>query len=322
MGTDPYNPWPHRLAVLTAGATVLLIFVGGLVTNTGSALAVPDWPTTFGYNMFLYPWSRMVGGIFYEHSHRLIGSAVGMLTIACAACVWRFDGRTWVRRLALGAVVAVVVQGILGGLRVVLLEHGLAIVHGCFAQAFFALMMSIVVCTSAWWRTVPGAASLTHGSALRQLAVTTALLVYLQIVFGALLTHLGRLDTHLVGAGAVTIAIAWLSARVLIDTDAHAELRRPAALLLALLGVQISLGFGAYLWRFTQVSQAMSTALGLSLQATHRITGTGILGTAVVLALRVARMTRMGQTLAQPARDAHDAVRDAVAAPAGRQVLA
>src|SRR5882724_7714618 len=73
--------WPHRLAVITAGATILLIFVGGLVTNTGSALAVPDWPTTFGYNMFLYPWSRMVGGVFYEHSHRLIGSLVGLLTV-------------------------------------------------------------------------------------------------------------------------------------------------------------------------------------------------------------------------------------------------
>src|SRR5437879_349234 len=85
--------WPHRLAVITAGATLLLIFVGGLVTNTGSALAVPDWPTTFGYNMFLYPWSRMVGGVFYEHSHRLIGSVVGMLTIAFTACLWFTEAR-------------------------------------------------------------------------------------------------------------------------------------------------------------------------------------------------------------------------------------
>ncbi|MBI3799408.1 MAG: hypothetical protein HY268_20880 [Deltaproteobacteria bacterium] len=81
----PDSPRSHRLALLTAVATFPLLFVGGLVTSTGAGLAVPDWPTTFGYNMFLYPWSKMVGGIFYEHSHRLLGSAVGFLTILLAA---------------------------------------------------------------------------------------------------------------------------------------------------------------------------------------------------------------------------------------------
>jgi len=315
MGVGTYSLWPHRLAVLTAAATLLLIFVGGLVTNTGSALAVPDWPTTFGYNMFLYPWSRMVGGIFYEHSHRLIGSVVGMLTVTCALCLWRLDARRWVRTLGLAAVIAVVVQGVLGGLRVVLLEHGLAIIHGCFAQAFWALMVSIVVCTSVWWRTAPRTAPPAGAPGLRVLAIGTALLVYLQIVFGALLTYLGRLDAHLLCAGLVTVAIARLSARVLADHATHAELRRPALLLLALLGVQLSLGLGAYLWRFTEVSQSMSVALGLTLQTTHRITGAALLGTAVVLALRVVRVTRAGQVVAEPARDA-------VAVRSGQQVLA
>src|SRR5438034_166871 len=112
----PPRPWPHRVAVVTASATVLLIFVGGLVTNTGSALAVPDWPTTFGHNMFLFPWSQMIGGILYEHTHRLIGSVVGMLTVALAISLWLGEPRQWVRVLGLVAVVAVVVQGILGGL--------------------------------------------------------------------------------------------------------------------------------------------------------------------------------------------------------------
>src|SRR5260370_34007600 len=94
----PPRPWPHRLALVTAAATMLLIFVGGLVTNTGSALAVPDWPTTFGYNMFLYPWSQMVGGIFYEHSHRLLGSLVGALTIALAVSLWMTETREWMCR--------------------------------------------------------------------------------------------------------------------------------------------------------------------------------------------------------------------------------
>src|SRR2546422_10813583 len=98
-----------------------------LVTDTGAALAVPDWPSTFGYNLFFYPWSQMVGGIFYEHSHRLIGAAVGLLTLGLAAALWGAGG--WFRWLGLAAVVAVVAQGVLGGLRVVLLEDTLAIVH-------------------------------------------------------------------------------------------------------------------------------------------------------------------------------------------------
>src|SRR5262245_5747463 len=95
--------WPHRLAVVLACATLPLLFIGGLVTSKGAGLAVPDWPTTFGYNMFLYPWSKMVGNIFYEHSHRLIASGVGLLTIALAWVFWFQEPRRWVRRLGLAA---------------------------------------------------------------------------------------------------------------------------------------------------------------------------------------------------------------------------
>jgi hypothetical protein len=118
----------RRLAFVTGVATLLLILAGGLVTNTGAALAVPDWPTTFGYTMFTYPWSAMVGGIFYEHSHRLLGSLVGLLTLALAAALWPAGGR--LRALGLVAVAVVVLQGILGGLRVVLVEFRLAVLHG------------------------------------------------------------------------------------------------------------------------------------------------------------------------------------------------
>src|SRR5574337_1974164 len=130
------NPWPHRVALSTAAATLLLIFVGGLVTNTGAGLAVPDWPTTFGYNMFLYPWSQMVGGIFYEHSHRLIGSVVGLLTLTLAFVLWVKEPARLPRWLGVAAVGAVIVQGVLGGLRVILVSVGseLALIHGLFAQ--------------------------------------------------------------------------------------------------------------------------------------------------------------------------------------------
>ena len=134
-----FSTWPHRLAVTLAGATFPLLFIGGLVTSLGAGLAVPDWPTTFGYNMFLYPWSKMIGGVFYEHSHRLIASCVGLLTIALTVTLWIKEDRRWLRWLGITALAMVIVQGVLGGLRVVLLQHTLAIIHACFAQVFFCV---------------------------------------------------------------------------------------------------------------------------------------------------------------------------------------
>ncbi len=127
--------WPHRLAVVLACATFPLLFIGGLVTSKGAGLAVPDWPTTFGYNMFLYPWSEMVGNILYEHSHRLVASCVGLLTIALAMALWFGERRTWLRWLGVTALLVVIAQGILGGLRVVLRQDTFAILHACLAQA-------------------------------------------------------------------------------------------------------------------------------------------------------------------------------------------
>src|SRR4026209_67028 len=97
------SPWPHRIALILACATFPLLFIGGLVTSKGAGLAVPDWPTTFGYHMFLYPWSKMIGNIFYEHSHRLVASFVGLLTIALVLTFWLHERRGWLRWLGVGA---------------------------------------------------------------------------------------------------------------------------------------------------------------------------------------------------------------------------
>jgi heme a synthase len=163
---DPlsFSPWSHRLAVILACATFLLLFIGGLVTSLGAGLAVPDWPTTFGYNMFLYPWAKMVGGIFYEHSHRLVASTVGLLTIALAMMFWFHERRQWLRWLGVAALILVILQGVLGGLRVVLLQHTLAMIHACVAQAFFALTVSLALFTSAAWRGPVHAAIVDGGS--------------------------------------------------------------------------------------------------------------------------------------------------------------
>src|SRR5207237_2794410 len=141
------RPVAYRLALATLAATCVLILLGGLVTSTGAALAVPDWPSTLGYNMLLFPWSRMVGGILYEHSHRLMGALVGLLTLALAGALWREGGG--LRRLGLIAMAAVIAQGALGGLRVVLLEDTLAIFHGCVPQAFLPLVALVALLTAA-----------------------------------------------------------------------------------------------------------------------------------------------------------------------------
>ena len=146
--------WPHRLAVALVCATFPLIWVGGLVTTEKAGMAVPDWPNTYGYNLFLYPWQTWIGGpwdLFIEHGHRLLASAVGLLTIALVVTVWRCDTRGWLRALSVLALVAVVVQGLLGGLRVIQDEVLLARVHGCFGPAFFALSVALAAFTSSWW---------------------------------------------------------------------------------------------------------------------------------------------------------------------------
>src|SRR6476661_5478925 len=136
-------PWLNRFAWFTAFATLLLIRSGGMVTSKGVGLAVPDWPTTFGYNMFLFPFSRWVDGIFFEHTHRLLASLVGFLTVILAVWLWFGDDRSFVRRLGFVALGAVILQGILGGLRVTMLKDEIGVFHALLAQAFLALLVFI-----------------------------------------------------------------------------------------------------------------------------------------------------------------------------------
>jgi len=188
-----YNPALHRLALVTAAATFPLIFMGGLVTSHGAGMSVPDWPNSYGYNMFTFPpsiWlSKQAGGIFYEHSHRLMGSLVGLLSIALTVCAWMTEGRRWVRWLATGVLGAVIFQGVLGGLRVVLVKLDLAIVHACVAQAFFCLATLVVVVTSKWWLAPPPAPVADRG--VFRLAGALVVIVYLQLIAGATMRHYG-----------------------------------------------------------------------------------------------------------------------------------
>lgn len=151
MTRSTFNPWLHRFAVLTALCTLGLLGVGGVVTSKGVGMAVPDWPTTYGYNMFFFPISKWTGGIFYEHSHRLAGSLVGLLTMILAVWLWWAEGRRWLRWLGVATLLAVVGQGVLGGLRVVLYRDEIGIFHATLAQLFFSLVCAIALFTSRWW---------------------------------------------------------------------------------------------------------------------------------------------------------------------------
>lgn len=293
----------HRIAVVALGATLVLVGVGGLVTNTGSALAVPDWPTTFGYNMFTYPPSQWKGGVLYEHTHRLLGSFVGLLTIALAVAAWRWEGRRWVRWLAALAVVGVIAQGVIGGLRVVLLQHSLAIVHGCVAQAFLGLLAFLWAVTSpSWHRPEAGdAARGTVNSGVLVLLFALPLAVYLQIVFGAFLTHRGGLLWfHVGGAVVVSVLALGVIGWALFQHFEEPSIRRPSLLLAGLMTLQLSLGILAYLWHFGGMYQRVPFEAGLAVLAFHRITGSLVWVTSLVLAVRFVRMVNPGHS-AQPA---------------------
>src|SRR3954466_16184262 len=169
----------HRYATFVMLCTVLLIAAGGMVKSTGSGLSVPDWPTTYGWNMFTFPLKHWVGGIRYEHSHRLIASTVGFLTIILAVWTWRAESRAWVRRLGFAALGAVILQGVLGGITVLFfLPPAISIAHAGLAQLFFCLTVTMTLVTSARWRNTVDPV---EDPLLRRLAAATTALVYAQI---------------------------------------------------------------------------------------------------------------------------------------------
>jgi heme a synthase len=286
-----HNRWLHRFALLTAGATFVLVIAGGLVTSTGSGLAVPDWPTTFGYNMFLYPWSKMVGGIFVEHGHRLIGAGIGVLTLTLTLWLWIAGPRGWQRWLGVGALVLVIVQGVLGGLRVIWLERTLAIAHAALAQAFFALIVSVVFFASREGAEAPRKMQMADAGRLRTLALLTTGVIYLQLIIGAVLRHTGMgVGLHLVFAGVVSIQIFSLVVWIVGRYADQPRLVRPVALLSALLMLQLLVGVGAYLGTFTSLGVGLSLRGLVVLTTTHVVIGALMLATGLVLTLRVYRL--------------------------------
>ncbi|HEX4665764.1 MAG TPA: COX15/CtaA family protein [Chthoniobacterales bacterium] len=186
------NRFLHRFAWFTAGATVLLICSGGMVTSKGVGLAVPDWPTTFGYNMFFFPISKWVGGIFFEHTHRLIASLIGFLTIILAFWLAFSKVERWIKVLGWASLGAVILQGILGGLRVTLLKDEIGIFHACLAQAFLGLLVVIALATSPSWRKLAASRATAPARFLAIFALVISGLIYAQLGLGATMRHQHR----------------------------------------------------------------------------------------------------------------------------------
>lgn len=224
-----YRPALHRFALFTAVSTFFLIVAGGLVTSTGSGLSVPDWPNTYGHFMFAYPLDGMVGGIFYEHSHRMIASVVGLLTVILTVWIWRRDERRPLRLLAASALAAVIVQGALGGVTVLyLLPTAVSVAHATLAQTFFTLTVAIALFTSRWWIERSGVslpAAPAAGSPVR-LAVAVSAMVWIQLVLGAVMRHTGSglaIPDFPLAYGQIFPSLSSASLesynRLLIDTD-------------------------------------------------------------------------------------------------------
>jgi len=240
--------WLNRFAWLTCVATLLLICSGGMVTSKGVGLAVPDWPTTFGYNMFLFPISKWIGGVFFEHTHRLIASAVGFLTIILAIWLWLSDDRRWVCNLGLIAVAGVILQGVLGGLRVTMLKDEIGIFHACLAQAFLGLLVLVALITTKFWDNLSDVfAAPKKFAPIKRLAIAITAAIYVQLALGATMRHQHRdlaiLDFPTANGAwipdtsesAIAKINSWRDARGLSDVDAFQIWLQMAHRLLALL---------------------------------------------------------------------------------------
>jgi heme a synthase len=296
----------HVFSVLVAASTLILILAGGFVTSTGSGLAVPDWPNTYGWFMFAFPLDKMVGGIFWEHGHRLIASTVGFLILVLAFWLWRVEPRRWVRRLGFIALAAVITQGILGGITVRwFLPKPVSIAHAGLAQLVFCLTVSIALFTSRGWqrgytRRIGGGLD---DRVLQRVALATTVLVYVQILLGATMRHMGAglaipdfplafgtlippmsdaqvaiHFAHRLGAAAVAIMVLATTILVFARSRGRRELTHASILLFVLLCVQVTLG-AFVIWSGKQ----------FVINSVHVATGASVLGTSLVLTLRAHR---------------------------------
>ncbi len=288
-----YNQAHHRFAVFLACATFLLIILGALVTSNDAGLSVPDWPTSFGS---LYKIPPMVGGVKFEHGHRMFAEFIGLLTIVMAVWTQKVEQRLWMRRLAWAALGTVVLQGILGGITVLrFLPWTISTAHATLGQTFLCITIVMAVATSrSWMQNETPFVERGESPSTPTLTGLAAACVLVQLILGAAFRHSGmKLLPHIIGACVVTAVLCWAIVRVLIRYGGVPQLRRPAQGLLALLLVQLGLGFVAYLTRVQWGHDAVQPAFSMVISTVSHVAGGAlVLGTTVVLAVQAQRMIR------------------------------
>jgi heme a synthase len=285
--TTTYSSSVHRYAIFLSICTFILLIAGALVTSNEAALSVPDWPLSYGS---LTP--PMVGGIRYEHTHRVIAALVGLLTIGLAVLLWRKDQRKWVSYLGLAAIGAVIAQGVLGGLTVLLyLHYGMPVAHACLAQIFFGTVVSIAVFTSRWWISdLPQVED--HGSpSIHTLATLNAVVIFLQVVLGAGFRHRDiPVWPHAAGALVVLAMVTWTAVALRKRFEGSREMSKARIALHAIFGLQFLLGIGAWWSRLTTADAPQPMPVMVTLTVVHTVVGALLFALSVVVVLLCYRL--------------------------------
>jgi cytochrome c oxidase assembly protein subunit 15 len=285
--TITYHPSVHKFAIFVVCWTILLLVAGALVTSNEAALSVPDWPLSYGT---LTP--PMVGGIRYEHSHRVIAGVLGLLSIVLAVWVWAKDERRWLRWFSVIAVAGMAAQAVLGG-EVVrqLLHYWLPVMHACFAQIVFAALLSIAVFTSRWWVSDQPQVEDTGSPSIHSLAIANAAVIYFQVILGAGFRHKEiPVWPHMVGALIVLGMVIWLAAVLRRRFEKSAAISKARILLHAILGIQLLLGLGAYWSRLTTVDAPQPIPLMVTLTVLHTVVGAILFGVSILIVLLCYRL--------------------------------
>lgn len=284
-----YHPWLHRYAAFVAFCTFLLIIAGALVTGNDAGLSVPDWPTSFG--TFRMP--RMVGGIKFEHGHRMIAGTVGIFTILLAIWIWRRDSRRWVRWVGFAAVMAVLAQAILGGITVLwYLPVAISTAHATLGQIFFCLAASLAFFTRADWNWDESKQEDTATPSLHHLTVITTGVILVQLILGAVYRHSkgeGVIGPHIVGACVVTLLTGWVVFTVLMRFSKQPGLLQPALLLGGLVVTQIFLGIGSLVMKIAAHDAPQPLQPVVDITTAHVAVGALILVTSLYLSYQARR---------------------------------
>ena len=286
----PYNRGHHRFAVVLACWTFLLIIAGALVTSNDAGLSVPDWPTSFGS---WYKIPRLVGGVRFEHTHRMIAQAAGLLTIILAVWTWRVEKRRWMRVLGWAALGTVIAQGILGGLTVLFfLPPAVSSAHAALAQTFFCIAVVMALFSGQRWVEEQPRVEFDHRRpSLFTLTLLSIFVLYVQLILGAMFRHHGMSWwPHVLNAVVVSFVLAWTAVRALTVYSQIEAVRRPAILLLLLMIAQLCLGFAAFLTRVEWGKDAAQPELPMVISTVaHVAAGALLLASAVILAIQVWR---------------------------------